>query len=361
MEHTKDLLSKIINTGYNIKINYRVVEGKYVLFLNHRAKTNGRVRQQSKRLVVLTGNKKEDIILINQAIEERAFREKQLRDNVVSLGSPKSKMLLTNYINQIIAKAAKKSTAENYSSMKNKIILFAGDQVRLEHIDKAFCMGFLNFLTKTVPKSACQPFKMFKAVLNRAIYEELIFDLPFLRTMSIKYTQPKREFLTEKEIKLVFDAPSDDIDCKNAFLFSCFTGLRYSDLRNLKFSNIYEGSLSIVQHKTSEPIRIPLHDIAKDIIKQQIKDRTFNDYVFNINKDRWRKYQKDMLEKTGITKKITGHCARHSFATLLITSGVDIYTTSKLLGHSDVKTTQIYAQIVDAKKDEAINKLPNLS
>ena len=103
-----------------------------------------------------------------------------------------------------------------------------------------------------------------------------------------------------------------------------------------------------------------LSKTAQSIIDDQ-KNYDNGVYVFHLlEKNRTRKHLKEWVRLSGITKNVSFHTARHTFATLCISSGIDLYTTSKLLGHTDIKTTQQYAKLVDKKKDEAIDKLPEL-
>jgi integrase len=353
MYEIKELLAKIINGNYKAKINYRVVDDRYILFLNYRTTKDGKSKSFSKRLATLTGNKKDDIKLINDAIIYRDKFEKSL-DVVIT---KPTKIPILPYIDICENKHSNPNTAKCYRNVKQHITKYSGEKTLFQDIDKAYCQAFLSYLMKIAPRAHHTYFSTFKAILNSAINDEIIPDLPFLRKITLSKPTTKREFLTETEIKAIIDTPYEAINYKNAFLFSCFTGLRYIDLEALKFSEIKENTLYFVQIKTKEPLQIPLHDYAVKIIEEQrLLNKT---HVFNFKSYKcWAYNITKLLKKANITKKISGHCARHTFATLLITSGVDIFTTSKLLGHTDIKTTQIYAKLVDEKKTEAIKKLP---
>jgi integrase len=138
-------------------------------------------------------------------------------------------------------------------------------------------------------------------------------------------------------------------------------GLRWSDINALKWGDLQtngeEWRLEIRMIKTRELLYLPLNNVAKNFLPEQgEKDST--DYIFALpTLDCAENTIKQWVEDAGIDKHVTFHCARHTFATLMLTQGADLYTTSKLLGHTDVKTTQIYAKIVDAKKAEAVNLL----
>lgn len=147
---------------------------------------------------------------------------------------------------------------------------------------------------------------------------------------------------------------------KQAYLFSCFCGLRISDVRKLRWRDISmygeEWRVSVVMTKTSDPVYIPLSrqavkwlpKVSNPIPERAVFDRLPNNGNLGVNLESWAK-------AAGVDKHVTFHTARHSYAVTLLTLGADIYTVSKLLGHRSVRSTQIYAKIVDRKKDEAVS------
>src|SRR5690606_640293 len=152
---------------------------------------------------------------------------------------------------------------------------------------------------------------------------------------------------------------------KRAFLFGCLTGLRWSDIQKLKWSEVQktDNGMRIVfnQKKTKELQYLDISDQAVELLgerKGKPDDRVFVGLQYsaymNLELKKW-------VMKAGITKEITFHCSRHTFATLQLTHGTEIYTVSKLLGHKHLQTTEIYSKIIDEKKREAVNKIPNLN
>ena len=131
--------------------------------------------------------------------------------------------------------------------------------------------------------------------------------------------------------------------------------------KNSPLKKINNGFLYIRQFKTQEDERMKLPSVARNIINEQKTLQKGSDLVFNlIDNKAVNKHLRRWVEAAGIKKKITFHCARHTFATMCLTNDVDIYSVSKLLGHKDLQSTQIYAKLIDKKKDEAIDKLPQL-
>lgn len=174
-----------------------------------------------------------------------------------------------------------------------------------------------------------------------------------------------REYLTIPEIQAMAATECDYPEIKRAFLFSCLTGLRRSDIVKLTWGEVRKlaGRTRLVfrQKKTGGQEYLDITPQAAELIGER-GDVKPDECVFG---DILRPtYTNDILRKWalrgGIDKHLTFHCGRHTFAVMMLTLGTDIYTVSKLLGHSDLKTTQIYAKIVDAKKQEAVDNIPKI-
>lgn len=258
------------------------------------------------------------------------------------------------------------------SNVKKVLHMFRPD-TRLSDIDRQFCLDMIDWLRNTYrhrrtgkPVSArtadtyCQTFR---TMLNEAVREGLIDKNPWNRletTEKIKKPESKREYLTIDEIRsmIATDCPNELV--KRAYLFSCFTGLRISDVRNLKWGDVYHENgqtfVSVVMKKTTKPLYIPLSGQALKWMPEQDGSES-GDHVFGnlVNYGNVNENLKKWAEAAGIRKHISYHTSRHSFATMMLTLGADLYTVSKLLGHSSVRHTQIYARIIDRKKDEAVN------
>ena len=168
-----------------------------------------------------------------------------------------------------------------------------------------------------------------------------------------------RGYLEIDEVKKLMNTPCNDEQTKMAFLFACFCGLRLSDIKDLKWKDIKSGEdgtvVSKIQVKTQQSIIVPLSANALEWLPDR-GDSKGEDFVFtlpshfSINRS-VKKWARD----AEIEKNVTFHLSRHTFATTLLTLGADIYTTSKLMGHKNLRTTQIYAEVVNKKKVEAVN------
>ena len=151
---------------------------------------------------------------------------------------------------------------------------------------------------------------------------------------------------------------------KRAFLFSCLTGLRKSDIEKMTWNEvqIHGDTTRIIfkQQKTGAQEYLDISTQAVEYLGERGEkdEQVFKGFIYNnlilLELRRW-------ALKAGITKDITFHCGRHTFAVMMLDLGADIYTVSKLLGHKDLKTTQIYAKILDKKKQEAVGLIPSLN
>lgn len=214
-----------------------------------------------------------------------------------------------------------------------------------------------KFLLQNVSQnSASRYFNCVTAVLQRAVLDGIIPTNPADRVENIAYRNPTREFLTIEEIRIIASSPCKNPEIKRAFLFSCFTGLRLSDIQLLAWDHVQDGNLRFRQKKTKEDITIPLPEQALILLGEA--KTTGKVFDLEVKIAALSSFIPKWMNEIGIKKHVTFHIARHTFATLALTSDVDIYTVSKLLGHTDVRNTQIYAKLVDEKKQAAMKKLP---
>ena len=201
--------------------------------------------------------------------------------------------------------------------------------------------------------------RCFLAVLNDAWKEEIINFNPGHAVDMPKGAQKQKQFLTLPELQALSNTPCSNNTVKRISLFSALTGLRHSDCINLKWANITSGkspNIKFTQKKTKAVVYMPISAEALQLCgeRKNEEDQVFSGVKKSQN---CNLVINEWVKKAGIKKEITFHCFRHTFATLQLTQGTDIYTVSKMLGHADVKTTQIYAQIVDEKKEKAANAI----
>ena len=209
-------------------------------------------------------------------------------------------------------------------------------------------------------------FNKVRAALRVAHKNKLIKENPGTRVDCIKGQDTHRGFLTFEELQKLFTTPSHDPIQKKLFLVSACCGMRYSDLKKLRWGDILHSdndgySIQFCQKKTKKAEVLP---IADHVVKMMGERGDPNELIFDgIKYSSWQNTKlKRWIKAAGIEKdNITIHNARHSYACLQISFGTDLYTVSKMLGHKNLKTTQRYSQILDVQKITAANKIPQLN
>ena len=204
--------------------------------------------------------------------------------------------------------------------------------------------------------TAATYFSIFKAALKQAFIDGyLTVDLSS-KIKGIPDEDSRREYLTIEELNALAQTPCEKDVLKRAALFSALTGLRHSDVQKLRWKEISledgRAKLHFTQKKTKGVEYMPISQQALDLCGEP---RLPGQFVFEDLPDpSWiSRPLKKWVESAGIKKNITFHCFRHTFATLQLSNGTDIYTVSKMLGHTNVKTTEIYAKVIDEKKNRA--------
>lgn len=275
---------------------------------------------------------------------------------------------LLTYHNSRKNSVLKEGTLKNYDTTEKYLLDFISKKrkssdVYLKQIDYEFIIDFENYLRnkdKINNNGLMKHMERFKKLLNLAEYLEWIDKNPGHK-FKLKFEKSEREYLTEEELHLLscssFEKSCHQIN-KDIFVFACYTGLSYIDVYNLTPHNIQIGIdgqkwIYTKREKSNVPVKVPLLDEAKEIIdkyiehpKVQITGKLLPIYT----NQKTNKYIQEVAEKLGIEKNLTFHIARHTFATTVtLCNGVPIETVSKLLGHTKIATTQIYARVVDRK------------
>lgn len=210
-------------------------------------------------------------------------------------------------------------------------------------------------------ESPANYFKKFKMVLKYGVRKKIFLSNPAQDITIKKKESIKKDILTIDEIKLLANTSISNSEVKKAFLFSLFTGLRFSDINNLSWKNIdlKNKRLKFTQLKTNESVDIQLHTSALSILNSIEKK---DDLIFNLpSHTACLKNLEVWVKKAGINKHITWHCARHSFATNIIFYGADVKSASGLLGHNSLRYTERYTHIVESLKQKAIDNIPEVN
>ncbi|OFY97852.1 MAG: hypothetical protein A3K10_09850 [Bacteroidetes bacterium RIFCSPLOWO2_12_FULL_31_6] len=257
----------------------------------------------------------------------------------------------------------------NWLSTLRYLIAFTSDTCKMSDINEEFCNKFKDYLLKanrlnTVKglklsqNSALSYFNKFRCAVNEAYDARLINENPLRRVKGIKQKETKREFLTQEELQLLVNTECELEALKKAALFSALTGLRWSDIKSLKWEDIQKtGSgyfLHLIQQKTDDVMMHPINEKAVILLGEagEPKENVFEGLKYSDSNNHKLKL---WVLKAGINKKIGLHNFRHTYATLMLNKGVDIFTVSKMLGHKNIKTTLIYSKVLTETKVNAAN------
>ncbi len=211
------------------------------------------------------------------------------------------------------------------------------------------------------PNSTVSYFTLFKQIIAKAVDKGVVAVDPSEQVIIPKIQDTAREYLTEEELQALALTECEWPVIKRASLFSCFTGLRYSDVEGLIWSEVYYAKgqghyIRFITKKTGRPETLPISDQAASLLGERGTDAAvvFTGLAYS---DWQNSKMREWVERAGIKKHITFHCFRHTHATLLLTLGEDMSTVAKLLGHRSLSSTQVYGRMVDEKKRDAVNKI----
>lgn len=269
-----------------------------------------------------------------------------------------------------------------YSALKHLERYAGRTDLTFRDITPEWVMGFRKYLDKTarvrdkrkktettedlkpISQNTKQSyFNKLRACLNQAFEDGIIPKNPMRGIEGFKDEDVERVYLTLDEVKALAAAECKYPILRRAFLFSCLTGIRKSDIEKMKWGEVREenGTTRIVfrQKKTKAQEYL---DITPEAVQFMGRRGDPNSHVFpNFSYSSYYLMElKRWAVRAGITKDITFHSGRHTFAVLMLDLGTDIYTVQKLLGHREIHTTQIYAHILDKNKQEAVLRIPSI-
>lgn len=296
----------------------------------------------------------------------RAKRELELINGIygikqVSTGSQ------ANFLDFMEQEVKKKKTNVDYNSaLRVKLSEYLGvSRPTFAEVDQDWCEGFKHFLLTNVRSNTASGYlQAFNLFLNIAIDKKFILISPMTRVKLPRLQETDCTTLDLDEIRLLINTVLNyGGQLQEAFIFSCFTGLRLSDIRKLKWADI-SGSNSIVRPgKTPDKnVFLPLTEQAQLILDNTKRSLTDNRVFWQFNFNR-REISYRMLKwgkKAGLQQRLHFHAGRHTFATIGLTHDIDVYTMKEFLGHSKIDMTMKYAKIVKSKKDREITKFPTL-
>ncbi|OPZ18090.1 MAG: Tyrosine recombinase XerC [Bacteroidetes bacterium ADurb.BinA245] len=270
-----------------------------------------------------------------------------------------------------LADKRKASNHDNWVSAYNYLEKFTKGNLKFADLNEKFCNEFKEYLLTTksnksskttlAQNSAVSYFNKLKATLKQAYKDGYLTTDLNAKIEPIKQAETRRNFLTIEELNSLVKTECNNPLLKRAALFSALTGLRFSDIKNLVWGEIHHSvengySIQFTQQKTKGVEVLPISEQAYSLLGEPKEPTTkvFEGLTYSAYEN---KHLYQWIGAAGITKDITFHCFRHTFATLQLSKGTDIYTVSKMLGHRELKTTQIYAKIIDQTKRDAADKI----
>lgn len=290
---------------------------------------------------------------------------------------PKQNILLSDYLQRL-------STGKDYSTQTRKIFdvllhhveIFRTAEIKIAFIDANWVRAFIHYLrteaynrnTKYTKKPLTENtihrlFEALEIVLARAQRDMIITKSP-LSELGAK-ERPKRnrearEYLTTEEVRRLIATDCSNEQIKRAFLFSVFTGLRWSDITRLTWQSMKQDNNGTFFHinmkKTAKPIDVYLSKIGAHFMPQRT-EHSDNDFIFNLpNNSSTNKHLKTWCKDANITKQVCFHVARHTFATMMLNNDTPLEVVSKMLGHERLSTTEIYAKLLNRTIASAAHK-----
>lgn len=287
----------------------------------------------------------------------------------------KSKRTFLAFFSELTDEKMKTDTSNNYGnwfSTLQHLKKIVSPNFTFDEVDENFVKRVRLYFEKEALTKSDLPlsqnskysyFNKFKASIRKAFEDGYLTVNYASKVKSFEQAESQREYLTFDELQALAKSECKYPILKSAFLFSCLSGLRWSDINTLVWSEVRdEGDFTKVnfrQEKTDGVEYLYISKQARELLgeRQHPQDRVFRGLkygmTYNTELVRW-------CNRAGVPKHITFHSARHTNAVLLLDNGADIYTVSKRLGHREIRTTAIYAKIVDAKMKEAAEMIPEL-
>jgi len=362
--HPKPFLNK--KTGKMVMTTRREFLGLYIY---EKAKTPINKQHNTETLKIGESIRQKRENFLNKPEIYSQFEKKQLRLKELS------EQCFIEYFTKLANKRKDSNRLSWFSALKY-LDNFTNGSLKFADLNQKFLEDFKEYLLTTKSNksnkttlsqnSAVSYFNKVKAALKQANIDGILqYDLN-AKVKPIKAVETRREHLTLDELNKLVKTPCNYVLLKRAALFSALTGLRFSDIQKmtwgeLEYINGQGYFLNFNQKKTKGVEVLPISEQAYGFTEgaENPKDMPQDKHVLEGLKYSAynNKHLFQWIGAAGITKNITFHCFRHTFATLQLFNGTDIYTVSKMLGHKDLKTTQVYAKIVDEAKRTAVNKI----
>ncbi len=405
---TVKLRKKAISSGYSLFLEFTNNHKQEKIYLRmHQSKGNNPLLKNADSEMWNRADKlrqKVEGYIVDKIADTLEYAYKLYLEETnkeISEKDKKNKTLLA-FLEEFKADKEKKGQSKSQATTINNLILYVkdftqGENVLLKDVDKEWCEDFMYYLSKTnsfvrnrfkkgsntehiategeksskpLAKSTAKLYyNTFVSALWYAENKDFIIN-PAKKIKKddkkpLKGEDSQREFLTIEELERMKETFVRNPETKRAFLFACYVGLRISDIKSLTYGDIKEEQtaqgkqifvIRKAMKKTKKIVSVPLSNKALSYLPDDFTQYPKCEKVFNLpTESTVNGTLKVWARDAGVNKVVTFHSSRHTFATMAITLGADVYTTSKLLGHQNVRTTEIYAEITNKKKEEAIS------
>lgn len=361
-----------------IRLRRKRIQSGESLYLDSYFK--GKRRYEFLRLYLIPERTKADRLKNEQTLRLantiKSKRLVELFNNKYGFSNEKPEVNLIQYIRLVMEnkeRQGKIGIKSTFETLIYHLTKYRGTRILLSDLDDRYTQGFVLYLSTAISRTSGKTLKTssqhniytsLKTIVHQAIKDDLLTTDPTKSIDPPRMILPHKEFLTEEELKRLIQTPCSKEIVKRSFLFCCFTGLRISDVRELTWKKvIFEEQgvhINYRQKKTKIENYVPLSENAISVLPPK-DDKSDSDPVFLLPQETTiRKTLKEWMTNAKIDKHITFHSSRHTCATLLLNSGVDIYTVKEILGHTDIGTTMKYTKVIDKTKRIAVNKIPNL-
>ncbi|WP_347067482.1 site-specific integrase [Flavobacterium sp. WV_118_3] len=335
---------------------------------NQRVKSQNNYHERYNMILDAIDKKSIKLLVNNFLNEEYPLSLVQFKDRLLALNHYSVEQSFTDYILGYLEENKTKFKTETWFGYKSQIskMLKFKKEILFSDINERFINDYRQYMLNTLSNNentASKSLRVLRTFVNISMRFGYIKTNPF-QYISIKKVDGKRDFLSIEELNKLTDYYSKDNfakliekDILGYFLFACYTGLRYSDLKTFSTDLIVDNSIRLRMHKTGCLVNIPLSKKAKMFLPNITFEGSsvFRVYCNKVTNKELKKIGADL----GLKKKLTCHVARHTFATASISLGIPIEVVSKLLGHTSIRTTQVYAKIVDTVKIKEMQKWDN--
>ena len=388
-------LDKTNKKGFS-PVNIRIIKNRKIRYITtgvrleekHWDKKYNRISTRhpnSKRLNAFISKKFNEVQdkVFKAETDTKSLSTADLKDHIFGKPSPNFLEYAYKFIDREFLSKKKDSTYDRYKSTLNKLKDYLGNRsFTFDNLTVGFLKDYELHLrkehgngTNTIGKDL----KSFRRIINEAIIDQVFsFEKSPFHRYKIKWEKTTKNYLSENELKAFqsFEAElgsAKDLH-KDMFVFACYAGgLRVSDVCLLKWITFNGTHIKVKTRKTNEDVSIKLPEVALNILKKYRKEHhTFNDLIFpvltledltkrrlhkiiNSKNSSANKSLKLIAKKVGLEKHVSFHTSRHTFATLCLSKGMKIHHVSKLLGHASIKTTEVYAKIVNKDLDDAMD------